>query len=72
MDGCYWHGCPEHATLPKSNTDYWLPKLERNVERDRETDALLREAGWTVMRFWEHQAPEAVVQMIVDAVHPSI
>ncbi|WP_268248898.1 very short patch repair endonuclease [Pseudolysinimonas yzui] len=72
VDGCYWHGCPEHATLPKSNTDYWLPKLERNVERDRETDALLREAGWTVMRFWEHQAPEAVVQMIVDAVHPSI
>jgi DNA mismatch endonuclease, patch repair protein len=54
VDGCFWHGCLEHQHLPKSNTDYWLPKLARNVERDRETDRRLHEAGWAVLRHWEH------------------
>ena len=72
IDGCYWHGCPEHATLPKSNTSYWLPKLKRNIERDRETDARLRESGWTVRRFWEHEPPDQVAQTIVDALRTHI
>lgn len=55
VDGCFWHQCPEHYTLPKTNTDYWLPKLIRNVERDRETDEALREAGWLPIRVWEHE-----------------
>jgi len=65
IDGCFWHGCPEHATLPKSNTDYWLPKLRRNSERDREVDAVLGDAGWVVLRFWEHEAPDSVVAAII-------
>ncbi len=54
VDGCFWHGCPEHATVPKSNADYWVPKLQRNIERDRETDAVLMSHGWSVLRIWEH------------------
>lgn len=68
IDGCYWHGCPDHATFPKRNSDYWLPKLARNVERDRETDQSLREAGWTVLRFWEHESPGDVARRIAVAV----
>jgi len=64
IDGCFWHGCPVHATTPKLNADYWRPKLERNVERDRETDEELRSEGWKVARFWEHEDPEAVVEAI--------
>lgn len=68
IDGCFWHGCPEHATYPKRNEDYWLPKLARNIERDRETDAVLNEAGWKVIRVWEHVAPEKAAKLIVEVV----
>jgi DNA mismatch endonuclease (patch repair protein) len=54
VDGCFWHGCPKHLRLPASNRVYWIEKLRRNVERDRETTKNLRAAGWTVLRFWEH------------------
>jgi len=66
IDGCFWHRCPEHATVPARNSEYWVPKLARNVERDRETDASLCAAGWSVLRFWEHEAPDAVARAIVD------
>lgn len=68
VDGCFWHGCPLHSTLPTRNSDYWLPKLQRNIERDRETDARLRDAGWTVLRFWEHEDPAAAVRAVESAV----
>lgn len=55
VDGCFWHGCPEHKTAPTSNGAWWAAKLARNIERDRETDAHLRSSGWTVLRFWEHE-----------------
>jgi DNA mismatch endonuclease, patch repair protein len=55
VDGCFWHGCPEHATYPKTNTAYWLPKLEANKERDLRQSRCLKEAGWTVIRIWEHE-----------------
>lgn len=54
VDGCFWHGCPEHATWPKANAAWWRAKLAGNVARDRDTDAHLRRAGWRVLRFWEH------------------
>ena len=54
VDGCFWHGCPTHATYPKSNTSYWLPKLQENKERDRRQTARLEHAGWKVIRVWEH------------------
>ena len=57
VDGCYWHGCPDHFVLPRTNVDYWSAKIGRNRARDAETDALLAEAGWTVIRVWEHEDP---------------
>jgi DNA mismatch endonuclease, patch repair protein len=53
--GCFWHLCPQDAVLPKSNLDYWLPKLERNVERDRRNERALAEAGWMLVIVWEHE-----------------
>lgn len=64
MDGCFWHGCPQHATHPKANADWWRAKLDRNMARDRETTELLRSAGWTVLRFWEHESAEDVARRI--------
>jgi DNA mismatch endonuclease (patch repair protein) len=57
IDGCFWHSCPDHSVLPKNNRDWWRSKLERNVERDREKDALLEKLGWTVLHVWEHEEP---------------
>jgi DNA mismatch endonuclease (patch repair protein) len=68
VDGCFWHRCPEHATDPKSNSEWWSAKLARNVERDAETDDLLAEAGWLTVRVWEHEDPEAAARRIVRAV----
>ncbi|HEX3900204.1 MAG TPA: very short patch repair endonuclease [Mycobacteriales bacterium] len=55
VDGCFWHGCPTHRTWPKSNSEWWASKLEANVSRDRDTDRRLAEAGWLVIRMWEHE-----------------
>lgn len=55
VDGCFWHSCPEHGLLPKSNREWWKRKLNANVERDRRTERLLEDDGWTVMRVWEHE-----------------
>ena len=68
VDGCFWHRCPVHATDPKTNSDYWKPKLERNVERDRETDRLLAESGWLSIRIWEHEDPRKAAQRVVRIV----
>lgn len=64
IDGCFWHGCPEHKTSPKANEEWWASKLAGNVQRDRRTDGELSRRGWTVMRFWEHEDPEAVADAI--------
>lgn len=56
VDGCYWHGCPEHATWPKTNAGFWREKIEKNRTRDRDTDARLAEAGWAAVRVWEHES----------------
>ncbi|WP_442814915.1 MULTISPECIES: very short patch repair endonuclease [unclassified Streptomyces] len=68
VDGCYWHGCPEHYVPPKTNSGYWSDKVTRNVSRDRDTDRQLLEAGWTVLRFWEHESPGACALKIADTV----
>jgi DNA mismatch endonuclease, patch repair protein len=70
LDGCFWHGCPQHATHPKTNAEWWRRKVERNMTRDRETTEHLTAKGWTVLRFWEHTPPgevAAAVQATVDA-----
>jgi DNA mismatch endonuclease (patch repair protein) len=64
MDGCFWHGCPEHHTKSATNAEYWAEKVRRNRERDIETDRMLREKGWLVIRVWEHEDPvQAAVQI---------
>lgn len=68
IDGCYWHGCPEHYVAPKTNPGYWSDKVARNMARDRDTDSRLREAGWLVLRFWEHEDSDACALKIVAAV----
>lgn len=67
IDGCFWHCCPEHGNAPRANTDYWRPKLARNVERDRLVDAELSAAGWKILRAWEHENPEKVADGVVHA-----
>lgn len=57
VDGCFWHRCPEHGTVPKNNRDWWIAKLDANVDRDRRVDRTLTEAGWLVYRVWEHESP---------------
>ncbi|MFJ4831514.1 very short patch repair endonuclease [Streptomyces sp. NPDC088747] len=66
MDGCFWHGCPQHATQPKANATWWRDKLDKNMARDRQTSEHLVAEGWTVLRFWEHEPPEEVVRSITD------
>ena len=68
VDGCFWHACPEHGRKPKSNEWYWSPKLAKNVERDRAADEALAQAGWTVIRLWEHTPLADAVALVVDAV----
>ena len=67
VDGCFWHGCPTHHTVAKSNAEFWSQKVTRNRERDAETDRLLGEAGWTVIRAWEHEPAGDVVARIVTS-----
>jgi DNA mismatch endonuclease (patch repair protein) len=66
-DGCYWHGCPEHGTWPTANAEWWRQKIEANKRRDRDTDARLAEAGWIVIRVWEHEDPDDAAARIVEA-----
>jgi DNA mismatch endonuclease, patch repair protein len=64
VDGCFWHRCPEHSSIPKANRDWWVEKLERNVERDARTSSTLEERGWTVIRIWEHEPPDEAADRI--------
>lgn len=66
VDGCFWHGCPEHHTLAKTNAEFWADKVSTNTARDRETDALLRADGWTVVRVWEHEALADSIQRVLQ------
>lgn len=68
IDGCFWHGCPEHATWPKTNADFWRTKIETNRRRDLDTDRKFAEAGWLVIRVWEHEALPAAAAKIHEAV----
>ena len=54
VDGCFWHGCPIHSHIPKSNKSYWIPKLKKNMERDSAKNVRLIKNGWKTLHFWEH------------------
>lgn len=67
VDGCFWHGCPEHYVLPRSRQEFWQAKLAQNVARDIEQIRFLHGKGWTVLRVWEHEVftnPDAVLALI--------
>lgn len=66
VDGCFWHGCPEHSEIPRRNASYWGPKIARNAERDREQEDRLKAAGWRVLRFWEHEEVFAVATRVEE------
>jgi DNA mismatch endonuclease (patch repair protein) len=68
VDGCFWHSCPEHGTSPRANATWWRAKLERNRQRDRDTDRSLREAGWIVVRVWEHEDVDDAAERVAAAV----
>lgn len=67
VDGCFWHSCPQHATFPKNNAQWWTDKLAANVVRDRDTDTRLAEQGWTVIRIWEHEDPLVAAERVQKA-----
>jgi len=64
VDGCFWHGCPEHYTAPKTNAEFWRQKVDTNRNRDSRADAQLRQLGWHPMRLWEH----AIIAEVDEAV----
>lgn len=68
VDGCFWHGCPEHGTWPKANATFWREKIETNRQRDRDADERFAEEGWHVIRVWEHEAPVDAADVIECAV----
>jgi DNA mismatch endonuclease (patch repair protein) len=71
IDGCFWHGCPEHGRKKfNSNVDYWNEKISKNVVRDANTNSRLASAGWVVLRFWEHEDAALVADSVIAAVQP--
>lgn len=64
VDGCFWHGCPTHATWPNANAEFWREKIETNRARDRDTDERFTQAGWHVERVWEHEDPAIAAERI--------
>lgn len=67
VDGCFWHGCPEHGTWPKANAAWWRDKIEANRARDAATNRELTDAGWHVLRFWAHEDVDAAVVVVLEA-----
>lgn len=65
VDGCFWHGCPYHATTPKNNAEWWQEKLAANVARDERNRRALEALGWTVIRVWEHEETDSALSRIV-------
>ncbi|MCU1675392.1 MAG: putative mismatch endonuclease [Frankiales bacterium] len=64
VDGCFWHMCPEHSTMPANNAAWWRAKLEGNRARDRRTDQVLDAHGWRVVRVWEHEDPDKAAERV--------
>jgi len=64
VDGCFWRGCADHATLPASNRAFWAEKIARNRQRDADTNRLMSDVGWLVLRFWEHESPESAADSV--------
>lgn len=68
VDGCYWHGCPDHYKEPSTNSEYWLAKIERNRARDADSDERWARAGWLVVHHWEHEELDSIVENVARLV----
>jgi DNA mismatch endonuclease (patch repair protein) len=68
LDGCFWHGCPEHHTVAAANAKFWADQVSGNRARDRDTDARLEAAGWASVRVWEHEDPREAAQRVEGVV----
>lgn len=64
LDGCFWHGCPDHGTMPTANREYWAQKIAENAARDRRVSDRLQTAGWNVLRLWVHNPPDKIADRI--------
>lgn len=64
VDGCFWHACPDHGSTPLANRGWWQEKLDTNKARDADTDQRLSAAGWAVLRFWEHEDPGHIADVV--------
>ncbi|MBV9074358.1 MAG: DNA mismatch endonuclease Vsr [Acidobacteria bacterium] len=65
VDGCFWHSCPKHATIPRSNRAWWVDKLRKNRERDRRNRCCLKKLGWRIVSVWEHESVSAATRRIL-------
>ncbi|MFI8193193.1 very short patch repair endonuclease [Streptomyces sp. NPDC085946] len=72
VDGCYWHGCPDHYRPSDANREFWSAKIAANRNRDSETDRMLRDAGWNVIRVWEHEDPALAASRIIELVRSCV
>ena len=72
VDGCFWHACPRHGSIPKNNHEWWRVKLQANVLRDRGADQARRAAGWRVVRIWEHEVPGDAADRVVHELQQAI
>lgn len=68
IDGCFWHGCPDHARPTKSNTLWWADKIQANKRRDAKTTTDLEREGWVVLRYWDHEDPEAIAKLVAEVI----
>jgi DNA mismatch endonuclease, patch repair protein len=68
VDGCFWHSCPEHGSVPQANSGYWTAKLERNRERDLRVNGRLKREGWLVIRIWEHEDPDEAAKTVAHLI----
>jgi len=68
VDGCFWHSCPEHRTAPRANAEWWSRKLQDNCDRDADSTRRLAEAGWSVIRIWEHEPADSAADRVSELV----
>jgi len=65
VDGCFWHGCKKHFTIPTTNRKFWLKKIQNNMKRDKTVSSELRKSGWKVVRVWEHEVKKRIPKSII-------
>ncbi|MGP8317844.1 very short patch repair endonuclease, partial [Bacillus subtilis] len=68
IDSCFWHGCPLHGRIPKSNVEFWNNKIKRNIERDKSINQYYRRKGWNILRIWEHDLNKKKFSQTIDEI----